>query len=389
LATPMVSDNKPQPFTIAVPDYVLDDLQRRLSLIRWPDEIPKANWQYGTDLAYLKELISYWRTDYDWRAQERLLNRFTQFKVRMKDIDLHFIHQPGVGRHPLPLLISHGWPGSIGEFIKIIGPLTDPARYGGHPRDAFTVVAPSLPGYGFSHTPCQRRLGIEEIADLFAALMADVLGYSRFAAQGGDWGSFITARLGYAHPQKLAGIHLTMLPVAPHPSERTHLSIAEKEFLQEAETFQKEESGYQWIQGTKPQTLAYGLSDSPVGLAAWITEKFHTWTDCNGRIETRVTKDELLTNIMIYWVTNTINSSFYLYHRLRHHPWRLGRGEKITVPTAIASFPGEIFRPPRTWAERVFNVTHYTAMPSGGHFAALEEPERLVEDIRASFRELR
>jgi pimeloyl-ACP methyl ester carboxylesterase len=385
----MDSSYTPQPFTIKIPDDVLNNLYRRLSLTRWPDEMPETNWQYGTNLTYLKELVAYWQNGYDWRTQERLLNSFPQFRVQMEDIDLHFIHRQGAGPEPLPLLISHGWPGSIYEFVKIIGPLTDPARYGGDPRDAFTVVAPSLPGYGFSHTPNQQRLGIEDIADLFARLMTDVLGYSRFAAHGGDWGSFITARLGQAHPEKLVGIHLNMLPVAPHPAERTHLSEAEKAFIQEAEAFQKEETGYQWIQGTKPQTLAYGLSDSPVGLAAWIVEKFHTWTDCNGSIESRVAKDDLLTNIMIYWVTNTINSSFYLYYQLRHHAWRLGRGEKITVPTGIASFPGEILRPPREWAERVFNVKRWTPMPSGGHFAALEEPKRLVEDIRAFFQYLR
>jgi len=385
----MNSGFKPVPFTIEVPDSVLDDLGHRLATVRWPDETPETNWQYGTDLTYLKELKAYWQTSYDWRAQERLLNRFSHFKVQIEDIDLHFIHQPGVGPNPLPLLFNHGWPSSIAEFSKIIGPLTDPARYGGQPRDAFTVVAPSLPGYGFSHKPCQRRLGIEEIADLFAKLMTDVLGYKRFGAQGGDWGSFITARLGYAHAEKLAGIYLTMHPVAPHPGERTHLSTAEKVFLKEVEKFKKEESGYQWIQGTKPQTLAYGLSDSPLGLAAWIVEKFHAWTDCSGQIENRITKEDLLNNIMIYWVTNTINSSFYLYYQLLHQPWRLGRGEKITVPTAFASFPGEILRPPREWTERVFNVSRWTVMPSGGHFAALEEPEQLVKDIRAAFRDLR
>jgi microsomal epoxide hydrolase len=385
----MDSGYSPQPFTVQIPDDVLEDLQKRLSLVRWPDEIPETGWQFGTNLTYIKELVAYWRNGYNWRTQERLLNSFAQFRISLEDITLHYIHQQGIGPDPLPLIISHGWPGSVWEFIKIIGPLTDPARYGGDHRDAFTVVAPSLPGYGFSHTPGQRRLGIEEIAELFAALMTDVLGYNRFAAQGGDWGSFITARLGYAHPDKLAGIHLNMLPVAPHPAERADLSEAETAFIKEADVFRREETGYQWIQGTKPQTLSYGLTDSPVGLAAWIVEKFHTWTDSGGNIENRVAKDDLLTNIMIYWVTNSINSSFYLYYQLRHHPWRLGRGEKITVPTAIASFPEEILRPPREWAERIFNVRQWTPMPSGGHFAALEEPDRLVEDIRTFFRDLR
>ena len=379
----------PEPFHIAIPDAVLEDLQQRLALARWPDEILDSGWTYGANLAYVKELVEYWQTTYDWRAQERRLNAVAQYRVQMDDITLHYIHQPGVGPKPFPLIMSHGWPGSIYEFVNIIGPLTDPARYGGDPNDAFTVVAPSLPGYGFSHQPNQRRVNMEEMADLFARLMTEGLGYERFGAQGGDWGSFITARLGFAYPERLAGIHATMVPVAPHPSERENLSEAEQTFLKESGTWQREESGYQWIQGTKPQTLAYGLSDSPAGLAAWITEKFYTWMDCHGDIESRLSKDDLLTNIMLYWVTQTINSSFWLYYQMRHEPWRLGRGERISVPTAVASFPGEIMRPPKEWAARVCNLQQWTVMPSGGHFAALEEPTALVDDIRAFYRELR
>lgn len=385
----MTLNNRPEPFKISVSDDVLKDLYHRLASTRWPDEIPETGWQYGANLAYLKTLLTYWHHEYDWRAQERLLNRLDHFRVKLSDILLHFIHQPGVGPDPLPLILCHGWPGSVYEFIKIIGPLSDPARYGGNPRDAFTVVAPSLPGYGFSHLPDQRRPNIEEIADLFAMLMTDVLGFQRFAAQGGDWGSFIAARLGYAHSEKVVGIHLNMVPVAPHPKDRTDLSAAEEAFIKQAETFAAEETGYQWIQGTKPQTLAYGLNDSPAGLAAWITEKFHTWTDCRGNLENSISKDDLLTNIMIYWVTQTINSSFWLYYALRHSPWRLGRGERIETPTAIAAFPKEIFRPPREWAARIFNLKQWTQMPFGGHFAALESPQALVEDIRAFYRGLR
>jgi pimeloyl-ACP methyl ester carboxylesterase len=379
----------PIPFTIAVPDAVLDDLRQRLAATRWPDEMPGTGWQYGSNLAYIKDLLAYWQHEYDWRAQERFLNTFPQYQVQLDDITLHYIHQPGVGPNPLPLLISHGWPGSIYEFVKIIGPLSDPARYGGDPRDAFTVVAPSLPGYGFSHVPNQRRLDIQDIATLFARLMTEVIGYGRFAAQGGDWGSFITARLGFAYAEPVVGIHLNMVPVAPHPSERADLSAAEVAFLNEAEHFRLEETGYQWIQGTKPQTLAFALNDSPVGLAAWITEKFYTWTDCHGDLESRLTKDDLLTNIMLYWVTRTINSSFWLYYQMRHHPWRLGRGERLTVPTAVAAFPREIMRPPPEWVARVCNVQRWTAMLAGGHFAALEEPHALVEDIRAFYRDWR
>ena len=379
----------PEPFVMAVPEALLNDLQQRLALTRWPDEIPGSGWHYGANLSYVKELVHYWRHQYDWRAQERVLNTFPQYRVQLDDITVHYVHQPGVGPAPMPLLLSHGWPGSIYEFVHVIGPLTDPARYGGDPRDAFTVVVPSLPGYGFSHVPDQRRLNIEEIAALFQRLMTEVLGFARFGAQGGDWGSFITGRLGYAYPQSLIGIHLNMVPVAPHPSERTNLSAAEEAFITESEAWRMEETGYQWIQGTKPQTLAYALNDSPAGLAAWIMEKFYSWTDSHGDIESRVSKDALLTNIMLYWVTQTINSSFWLYYQMRHHPWRLGRGERITVPTAVAAFPREIIRPPREWAARVCNLQRWTLMAAGGHFAALEEPQALVEDMRAFYRELR
>ncbi len=385
----MHSIAKPESFVIAVEEAVLDDLRRRLAATRLPDEIPGAGWQYGSELSYVMKLIEYWKTDYNWSAQETLLNRFSHYRVQMEDIVLHYILQPGVGPDPLPLLLSHGWPGSIFEFTKIIGPLTDPARYGGNPKDAFTVVVPSLPGYGFSHLPNQRRLGIEEIADLFARLMHDILGFQRFAAQGGDWGAFITARLGFAHPEKVAGIHLNMVPLAPHPSDRTDLTVGEKAFLEESKYFQAEETGYQWIQGTKPQTLAYSLNDSPAGLAAWIAEKFHAWSNGHGDLESRISKDDLLTNIMIYWVTGTINSSFYLYQQLKHRPWRLGPGERIQAATAVTAFPMEIVRPPKEWAARMFNLKRWTAMPRGGHFAALEEPELLVADIRAFFRDLR
>jgi pimeloyl-ACP methyl ester carboxylesterase len=379
----------PEPFVMAVPEALLNDLQQRLALTRWPDEIPGSGWHYGANLAYVKELVRYWQHQYDWRAQERLLNGFPQYRVQLEDITLHYIHQPGVGPAPMPLLLSHGWPGSIYEFVHVIGPLTDPARSGGDPHDAFTVVAPSLPGYGFSHVPNQRRLSIEEIAALFQRLMTEVLGLARFGAQGGDWGAFITGRLGYAYPQNLIGIHLNMVPVAPHPSERSNLSAAEEAFITASEAWRAEETGYQWIQGTKPQTLAYALNDSPAGLAAWIMEKFYSWTDSHGDLESRVSKDALLTNIMLYWVTQTINSSFWLYYQMRHQPWRLGRGERISVPTAVAAFPGEIIRPPREWAARVCNLQRWTPMAAGGHFAALEEPQALVEDIRAFYRELR
>jgi microsomal epoxide hydrolase len=385
----MTSISAPEPFKIAVQDDVLKDLRKRLALTRWPDEIPDSGWKFGTHLAYMKELVDYWQHQYDWRTHERILNGLDHYRVQFDDICLHFIHQPGVGSDPMPLLLSHGWPGSIYEFVNILGPLTDPGSFGGDPKDAFTIVAPALPGYGFSHVPDQRRLGVEEIGELFMRLMTEVLGYSSFGAQGGDWGAFITARMGLAYPGKVVGIHLNMLPVAPHPSEQSDLTAAEVEFLKEAEIFFKEETGYQWIQGTRPQTLSYALNDSPAGLAAWIVEKFYAWTDCHGDLESRINKDTLLTNIMIYWITQTINSSFWLYYQMRHKPWRLGRGDRINVPVAMAAFPGEILRPPKEWVQRICNLQRWTQMPAGGHFAALEEPDRLVEDIRAFYRDLR
>lgn len=385
----MVQRPTAKPFTISVPDDVLVDLRRRLKATRWPDEVPSSGWQYGTNLSYVRELVAYWANGFDWRLQETALNRFPQYRLEESDLTLHYLHVPGVGPAPLPLLLVHGWPGSFVEFRKVIGPLTDPAGHGGDPRDAFTVVAPSLPGYGFSHTEGQRRLGIEEIADAFARLMTENLGYSRFAAQGGDWGAVVSARLGVAYPDRVLGLHLNMVPVAPHPADRQNLSEAETAFMKESQAFFSEETGYQAIQGTKPQTLAYALTDSPAGLAAWITEKFYTWTDCRGDLERAVGKDDLLTNITVYWVTGTIGSSFWLYHQLHHRPWRLGKGQRIGVPTAIAAFPREILRPPREWAARLCNLQRWTAMPAGGHFAALEQPEALVEDIRAFFRPLR
>jgi len=273
--------------------------------------------------------------------------------------------------------------------MEIIGPLTDPAAHGGDPADAFDLVIPSLPGYGFSDPTRERRVNISRIADWFAVLMTDVLGYSRYGAQGGDWGAMVTSRLGFAYPRHVVGIHLNMVGVAPHPANRQNLSAAEQAWLKEMDAWRQEETGYQGIQGTKPQTLGYGLNDSPVGLCAWIVEKFRTWSDCGGDLARSYSKDQLLTNVMIYWITQTINSSTRLYYEERHHPWRLGRDEKITVPTGVASFPAELARPPREWAERAYNVQRWTQMPAGGHFAAMEKPRLLVDEIRAFFRGLR
>ncbi|MGD0073289.1 MAG: epoxide hydrolase family protein [Candidatus Binataceae bacterium] len=380
---------KVQPFKIEVAEPVLTDLRARLERTRLPDEVPGSGWQYGTNLAYLKELIEYWRTRYDWRAHERELNRFSHFRADVDGQGIHFIHQPGRGPNPKPLLLIHGWPGSIYEFDQIIPMLTDPAAHGGDPRDSFTIVAPSLPGYGFSDRPRAAGMNIEAMAAIFVKLMTETLGYKRFAVQGGDWGAVITTCVGYAYASSVYGIHLNMLGVGPAEGKGAPaLSEEEKKFLAEAAKFRHEEAGYQAIQGTKPQTLAYALNDSPAGLAAWIVEKFRTWSDCGGDVERCFSKDQILTNVMIYWVTETINSSTRLYYEYRHNPWRLAPGTRVETPTGVAAFPREILRAPRVWAERAYNIRRWTEMPEGGHFAAMEQPSALAADIRAFFREL-
>jgi microsomal epoxide hydrolase len=380
----------PVPFELHVEEAVLTDLRERLARTRWPDEPPIEPWSSGTSVAYLRGLCEYWRTEFDWRAAEAKLNAFSQYKVPLSGIDVHFLHVPGKGPRPLPLLLSHGWPGSVFEFLKIIPLLTDPARFGGDPADAFTVVAPSLPGYGLSFKPNQPRFPIERIADTFAELMTGVLGYERFAAQGGDWGAFVTSRLGYAFPDRLYGIHLNLLAVRRDPKMLENPTEQEKKFLGELDHWLKEEIGYQWIQGTKPQTLAFGLTDSPAGLAAWLVEKFRSWTDCDGNPENALTRDEMLADITLYWVTGAIGSSFWPYYARMHGPWPIPVGETIKVPTGYVEFPREILRPPRSVAERMYaNIQRWTPMRKGGHFAAMEQPEALAEEVRAFFRPLR
>ena len=379
----------PKPFKVHVPDDTLDDLRARLVRVRWPDEPPVAPWSTGASLNYMKQLVDYWRERFDWRAQEAKLNAFGQFTVPLAGIDLHFIHEPGKGPNPIPLLLSHGWPGSVFEFHKLIPVLTDPARFGGDSADAFTVIAPSLPGYTFSFRPGQPRLSVEQITDTFAELMT-VLGYRRFAAQGGDWGAFVTSRLGLTHADRLYGIHLNMLAVRRDPAMLANPTAEEKGFLEQLQHWIKEEMGYQWIQGTKPQTLAFGLSDSPAGLAAWIIEKFRAWSDCGGNPESVFTKDELLTNITLYWVSGAIGSSFWPYYARLHGPWPIPEGARIAVPTGYAEFPAEMLRPPRSVAEKVYtNIQRWTKMDRGGHFAALEQPQALAREIRDFFRPLR
>ncbi|MFI4988740.1 MAG: epoxide hydrolase family protein [Alphaproteobacteria bacterium] len=378
-------------FTIDVPQAVLDDLHRRLDATRWPDEIANAAWQRGTSLAYMKSLTTYWRSAYDWRRQEAALNRLPHFRVELDGLGIHFVHARGKGPRPLPLIISHGWPGSFVEMVKLIPLLADPAAHGGRAEDAFDVVVPSLPGYGFSDRPREAGMNPSAIAALWVRLMS-TLGYERFAAQGGDWGAAVSSALGLDHAKRIVGIHLNFIAgrflLGGTLNEPAADALAAA-YLAELRAWWDSEGGYNHEQGTKPQTLAYGLNDSPVGLAAWIIEKFRTWSDCGGDVERIVSRDELLDNVMIYWVGETIASSTRLYYESRLRPLRLTPGNRVTPPVAVALFPKEIPMPPRALAERGYNIQRWTVMPKGGHFAALEQPELLAEDLRAFFRTLR
>ena len=378
-----------QPFKIAIPQATLDDLRERLFRTRWPDEVEGAGWDYGTNLEYMKDLADYWQHEYDWRKHEAELNTFAHFKAEVDGLGIHFIHERGKGPRPIPIILTHGWPGSFCEMLKVIPSLTDPERHGGKAEDVFDVIVPSLPGYGFSDRPTQRGVTGARIAAMWARLMTKALGYQRFAAQGGDWGSVVTEQLAITHPDVVLGFHLNNIPYHHLFAKADDLSQEEQTYLEAAGRWQFAEGAYAMIQGSKPQTLAYGLHDSPVGLAAWIVEKFRSWSDCAGDVEKRFTKDELLTTITLYWVTETINAANRLYYDSAHDftsPQHTGRS---AVPAAIARFPQDILPAPREWAERWFNVQQWTAMPRGGHFAAMEEPELLVEDLRAFFRPLR
>ena len=382
-------DTAIRPFTIHVPDDVLADLKARLENPRIAPPLQGEGWALGTDTAYLRQLVTYWRDSFDWRAQERKLNAMEQFTTTIDGLKIHFVHRKS--KHPgaFPLLVTHGWPGSIAEFTKIIGPLTDPVAHGGQASDAFDVVMPSIPGFTFSEAPQAAGYDPARIATMQIALMAR-LGYTRYGAQGGDWGSIINTQVAARDPQHVAGLHINMcLGAAPAGSDpEAGLTDAEKQRLKVRQTFQNEETGYQQIQGTKPQTIGIALNDSPVALAAWIVEKFHTWCDCNGNPESIFTKDELLTNITLYWATQTAASSARIYYESRH-PTSVPVLGRIPVPTACADFPKEIIWSPRRWVEQRYNITRWTELPRGGHFAALEQPQLLVDDVRAFFRTVR
>jgi epoxide hydrolase len=376
--------NEVAPFRIDVAQADLDDLAYRLDRTRWPDQLPGAGWDYGIPLEYVRELASYWRTGYDWRVHEALLNSFPQFTTVIDGARVHFLHVRSASPQALPLVITHGWPGSVVEFMNIIGPLTEPQHHGGNAEDAFHLVVPSIPGYGFSGPTRDQGWDVRRVARAWAVLMSR-LGYARYGAQGGDWGSSISRELGQVAADRVVGVHLNMLVpyVRDEPSD---LTPVERERLSALRSFQASGSGYFAIQSTRPQTLAYGLTDSPAGQLAWITEKFGAWTD--GGLPGAVDRDQLLTNVTLYWLTGTAGSSARLYYETaRARAW--GPAARSTVPTGVAVFPREIAPPIRRFAEQSENIVHWTEFDRGGHFAAMEAPDLLVGDVRDFFRPLR
>ena len=375
-------------FRIRVDDSTLEDLRLRLALTRFPDQIEGTSWECGTPIGYVRELVEYWRDEYDWRDQEARLNQLDHFRTRVDGQSIHFVHASSPHPDALPLLLIHGWPGSIVEFLDVIPRLTHPEEHGGRAEDAFHVIAPSLPGYGFSEPPRTPGWDVRRIAHAFIELM-DRLGYPRYGAQGGDWGAQIATRIAALDAGHCAALHLNM-PIAGPPAEPVPLTEEEQDGLAAMARFQREEAAYAQVQGTKPQTLGMALNDSPAGLLSWIVEKFRTWSDCDGQPENVFTRDQLITNVMVYWVTQTITSSARLYWETMHSGVLQEAPQFVSVPTGVARYPQEeILRFPRAWIEQRYNVTHWAVMPRGGHFAAMEQPELFVDDLRTFFRTVR
>ena len=376
-----------RPFSIAVPDSVLADLKARLANTRWPEAEPVADWSQGAPLQWIQDICRYWAGAYDWRAREKALNRFAQFKTDIDGLGIHFVHVRSPHANALPLVITHGWPGSFVEFHKVIEPLTDPTKHGGKAEDAFHVVCPSLPGFAFSDKPATTGWGVGRIAQAWAGLMAR-LGYARYGAQGGDWGSAVTTALGALDPDHCAAIHVT-LAMGTRPKVEGEPTAEEARALKGIQHYADWDSGYSKQQSTRPQTLGYGLTDSPAGQAAWILEKFWAWTDCEGHPENILGRDELLDNVMLYWTTATATSSARLYWE----SFRPGSRPAVTVkvPTGVAVFPKEIVTPVRKWMEAGSfpNITHWREMQKGGHFAAFEQPAAFVAEVRNFFATVR
>ncbi|MBT1690223.1 epoxide hydrolase family protein [Dawidia soli] len=377
-----------QQFTVNIGEDVLDDLRKRLSLTRWPDEIDNDEWKAGTRKSYLQELCAYWQTEFDWPAQQRHLNSFKHYTAVFDDITLHFIHEKGQGRTSLPLLLTHGYPDSFTRFLKLI-PLLTKADEDGF---SFDVIVPSIPGYGFSSIPTTRGMDPSKIAGLFGRLMMEELGHQKFVAHGGDWGSTITEMLTRLYPANMLAIHLTEIPfIHLFSIPESALTQEEKHYREKGKLWQQTEGAYAMIQSTKPQTLGYGLNDSPAGLAAWLIEKFHSWSDNDGNLESALTKDDLLTNLTIYWSTGTITSAIRLYYETAQSQYatdgnKPSQTEKLQTPTGVSIFPKDLVTAPKAYANRIFNIQHWTEFKEGGHFAAMEKPELLAKDIRTFFK---
>ncbi|MFT7687391.1 MAG: pimeloyl-ACP methyl ester carboxylesterase [Candidatus Azotimanducaceae bacterium] len=380
-----VSDTKISPFEIKFSENDLADLKSRLELTRFPDKETPDDWSQGTPLAYMRSLRDYWLNDYNWPEREKLLNRWPGYITNIQDLDIHFLHIRSKHEGATPLVLTHGWPGSIVEFQKVIAPLTDPESHGGNAEDAFHVVCPSLPGFGFSGKPTTPGWNIEKIAGAWNELMLK-LGYDKYLAQGGDWGAIVTTMIGVQNLGNCLGMHVNMPIVSPDPDTMSDLSELEKSALAGMKFYQDHDSGYSKQQATRPQSLGYGLADSPIGQAGWIIEKFYQWMDCDGRPENVVTKDELLDNIMMYWMTNSGASSARIY-------WEsMGKGsnqETIDIPTGCSIFPKEIFKTSERWAKKRFTkLIHFDVLTKGGHFAAFEQPEVFVDQVRTCFRQV-
>ena len=378
-----------RPFRIAVPDATLADIRARVMRYPWHEMPDDGGWDYGANLDYMKALCAYWVDGFDWRRQEAAINRFSHFTAPVDGMDIHFIHEKGSGDAAMPLLISHGWPGSVVEFLEIIEPLAHPERFGGRVEDAFDVIAPSLPGFGYSGRP-PRPIGPRKMADIFNRLMTDTLGYSGYLAQGGDWGGAISSWLGFDHAPACQGIHINILTMRHGAGPQTD---AERAWQTKFTHDQIMQEGYRTQQATKPQTLSYAMMDSPVGIAAWLVEKFKSWSDLDGGdIESVYSKDDLLTNIMVYVTTRSFNTASWIYYGRREEGGRVLSADdrRVEVPTACALFPAEMLAwPPRSYVERLYNVQQWTEMPRGGHFAAMEQPGLLIDDIRRFARTLR
>jgi pimeloyl-ACP methyl ester carboxylesterase len=386
-----------EPFRLDVSDAVLDDLRVRLMCTRWVEDFANAGWQYGTNTAYLQELAAYWVDIFDWRLQERAINAYPQFRTEIDGVPIHFIHVRGNTRDSekpaKPLILSHGWPWTFWEYRKVISPLSDPGAHGGDPADAFDVVVPSLPGYGFSTPLRQTGIHFWRTSGLWVKLM-DRLGYQRFAAHGADWGALVTADLGHRYPERLMGIHVPMtLPLdlftGGLPAAEDY-DACEAPMAARLQNFFAGESAYSALQCTKPQTIAAALNDSPVGLASWIIEKLRSWSDCHGDVETRFSKDDMLTTVMIYWISKSYGTSARYYYEAAHDPWTPvhNRMPVVEAPVGVSVLPEEICSAPRRWLERYYNLKQLRHHPSGGHYAAWEEPEAIVSDLRDFFRRL-